>query len=129
MYDSRTRLSAQVAEEVRTHFGDLVCDTVIPRSVRLSEAPSFGQPVVTLDPTSKGATAYRVLATEVENRYGLEVHVPPPPKPKTDRPPDGRPAVTKGEPGPRGRGFGTSAPEPDGLDEAWPRPEFWSVYQ
>ncbi|HET7482488.1 MAG TPA: AAA family ATPase [Actinomycetota bacterium] len=129
MYDSRTRLSAQVAEEVRSHFGDLVYDALIPRSVRLSEAPSFGEPVVTLDPSSKGATAYRVLATEVEARYGLEVHVPPPPKPKTARPPDGRPVVARGEPGPRGRGVGTVAPEPDGLDDAWPRPEFWSVFR
>ena len=65
MYDARTNLSAQVAEEVRRHFGDLVCNTVIPRTVRLSEAPSFGQPISVFDPTSRGAIAYRALATEV----------------------------------------------------------------
>ncbi|MCB1260491.1 MAG: ParA family protein, partial [Acidimicrobiales bacterium] len=65
MYDARTNLSAQVADEVRRHFGDLVCNTVIPRTVRLSEAPSFGQPISVFDPTSRGAIAYRALATEV----------------------------------------------------------------
>jgi chromosome partitioning protein len=49
MYDGRTRLSSEVAQEVRTHFGELVFKAVVPRSVRLSEAPSYGQPVVTLD--------------------------------------------------------------------------------
>ena len=65
MYDSRTRLSDQVANEVRSHFGDKVCKTVIPRSVRLSEAPSFGEPVIVHDPSSSGAVAYRELAKEV----------------------------------------------------------------
>jgi chromosome partitioning protein len=65
MYDSRTRLSDQVANEVRSHFGDKVCKTVIPRSVRLSEAPSFGEPVIVHDPGSSGAVAYRELAREV----------------------------------------------------------------
>jgi chromosome partitioning protein len=65
MYDSRTKLAEQVADEVRTHFGDRVCRMVIPRTVRLSEAPSFGQPILTFDPTSRGAVAYRELAKEV----------------------------------------------------------------
>ena len=54
MYDARTRLAAQVAEEVRTHFGDAVLRTAIPRSVRISEAPSYGQTVMTYDPGSSG---------------------------------------------------------------------------
>ncbi len=65
MYDARTRLAEQVVDEVRRHFGDRVCRSVVPRTVRLSEAPSFGQPIVVFDPTSRGATAYRELAKEV----------------------------------------------------------------
>jgi len=65
MYDARTKLSDQVASEVRTHFGDRVCRNIVPRSVRLSEAPSFGQPIIVFDPTSRGAIAYRELAKEV----------------------------------------------------------------
>ena len=65
MYDGRTKLADQVATEVRSHFGDKVCKTVIPRSVRLSEAPSFGQPVTVHDPHSAGAVAYRALAEEL----------------------------------------------------------------
>ena len=65
MYDGRTKLADQVANEVRSHFGDKVCKTVIPRSVRLSEAPSFGQPVTVHDPHSAGAVAYRALAGEL----------------------------------------------------------------
>jgi chromosome partitioning protein len=67
MYDGRTRLATQVAKEVRDHFGDRVCRSVIPRSVRLSEAPSFGQPISIFDPTSRGAVAYRDLAREVSD--------------------------------------------------------------
>ena len=67
MYDRRTRLAVDVAEEVRTHFKDRVCRSVIPRTVRLSEAPSFGQPITVFDPTSRGAVAYRELAKEVSN--------------------------------------------------------------
>ncbi|HEY3249390.1 MAG TPA: ParA family protein [bacterium] len=70
MYDARTKLSEQVAAEVRSHFGDQVFHTVIPRSVRLAEAPSFGQPAVTYDPASKGAEAYTALAQEVKSRVG-----------------------------------------------------------
>lgn len=65
MYDGRTRLGEQVANEVREHFGSTVCRNVIPRNVRLSEAPSFGQPITTFDPSSRGAVAYRELAREV----------------------------------------------------------------
>ncbi len=65
MYDARTKLSEQVAREVRSHFGDRVCRNVIPRTVRLSEAPSYGQPITVFDPSSRGAIAYRELAKEV----------------------------------------------------------------
>jgi chromosome partitioning protein len=65
MYDARTKLSDQVATEVREHFGNKVCRIVIPRTVRLSEAPSFGQPITAFDPASRGAIAYRELAKEV----------------------------------------------------------------
>lgn len=65
MYDARTKLADQVASEVREHFGSKVCRSVIPRTVRLSEAPSFGQPITTFDPGSRGAIAYRELAKEV----------------------------------------------------------------
>ncbi|MGH3117167.1 MAG: AAA family ATPase [Gaiellales bacterium] len=65
MHDRRTRLSDQVADQVRGHFTGRVYDTVIPRSVRLSEAPSFGQPIALYDPGSRGSEAYRALAFEV----------------------------------------------------------------
>jgi len=65
MYDARTRLADQVAKEVRQHFGDTVCRSIVPRTVRLSEAPSFGQPVIVFDSSSRGAIAYRELAKEV----------------------------------------------------------------
>lgn len=68
MYDARTKLSGQVVSEVREHFGDKVLKSIIPRTVRLSEAPSFGQPITTFDPTSRGAIAYRDAAREVH--YG-----------------------------------------------------------
>ncbi|MHB1929643.1 MAG: ParA family protein, partial [Acidimicrobiales bacterium] len=65
MYDARTRLAEQVAADVRQHFGDRVCRNIVPRSVRLSEAPSFGQPITLFDSSSRGAIAYRELAKEV----------------------------------------------------------------
>ena len=65
MFDARTKLAAQVVDEVRAHFGSKVCRQVIPRSVRLSEAPSFGQPIIMFDARSRGALAYRELAKEV----------------------------------------------------------------
>jgi chromosome partitioning protein len=68
MYDSRTNLSQQVVEEVRKHFGELVYETIIPRNVRLSEAPSYGQSILDYDPKSKGAEVYLMLAEEVIRR-------------------------------------------------------------
>jgi chromosome partitioning protein len=68
MYDGRTRLAQQVAEEVRTHFPEEVLHTVIPRSVRISEAPGFGQTVITYDGQSAGAVAYREAAVEIARR-------------------------------------------------------------
>ncbi|MBR3308184.1 MAG: ParA family protein [Lachnospiraceae bacterium] len=65
MYDSRTVLSQQVVENVREHFPDKIYETKIPRNVRLSEAPSFGQPITVYDPRSTGAEAYRRLAEEI----------------------------------------------------------------
>lgn len=67
MFDGRTRLGEQVAAEVREHFGWRVCRNVIPRNIRLSEAPSFGQPITIYDSSSSGAVAYRELAREVDN--------------------------------------------------------------
>ena len=125
MYDARTKLSAQVADEVRGHFGELVFSTVVPRSVRLSEAPSFGEPVLTLDPSSRGSISYRLLAVEVEERFGLKAaepaQAPPPPPPPESKPVARRTASV----GPGGRGYGTVAPEPPGLDEAWPPATGW----
>ena len=68
MYDARTRLSAGVAEEVRSHFGGQVLRTAIPRSVRISEAPSYGQTVMTYDPGSPGALSYLEAAREMALR-------------------------------------------------------------
>lgn len=65
MYDSRTNLSSQVVDEVKEYFKDRVFNTVIPRNVRLSEAPSHGQPIITYDPKSKGSEVYMDLAREV----------------------------------------------------------------
>ena len=68
MYDSRTSLSNQVVDEVRNYFGDKTFKTLIPRTVKLSEAPSFGMPVIEYAPNNKGAKAYRELAKEVMKR-------------------------------------------------------------
>jgi chromosome partitioning protein len=68
MFDARTRLASQVAEEVREHFGDIVLASIIPRSVRVSEAPSYGQSVMTYDPGSSGAQAYLQAAREMAHR-------------------------------------------------------------
>jgi chromosome partitioning protein len=68
MYDARTKLADQVAEEVRNHFGDLVLDAVIPRNVRVSEAPGYGQSVLTYDPGSRGSTSYVEAARELAER-------------------------------------------------------------
>lgn len=72
MYDGRTNLSKDVADQVRAHFGDKAYRTVIPRSVRLSEAPSYGEPIETFDPMSRGGIAYRQLTREFRRRHGRE---------------------------------------------------------
>jgi chromosome partitioning protein len=132
MYDARTKLSSQVENDVRSHFGDLVFSTRIPRSVRLSEAPSYGESVLTLDPSSRGAVAYRLLAAEVEALYGLEVHKPPPP-PSPPQPREAPAPVAAvvasrpSQPGPGGRGYGVTTPRPDFADSTWPRREPWSA--
>jgi len=71
MFDSRTNLSEQVVNEVRQHFGKRVYNTVIPRTVRLSEAPSFGKSILEYDPSGVGASAYRALAREFIKRHSL----------------------------------------------------------
>ena len=71
MFDSRTNLARQVVDEVKQHLPDKIFDTIIPRTVRLSEAPSFGKPIFAYDPHSVGATAYRALAKEMIERFGL----------------------------------------------------------
>jgi chromosome partitioning protein len=91
MYDARTNLSADVAAEVRRHLGDAVFETVIPRSVRLSEAPSHGLPIPLYRPDSRGALAYEALATEFRSRE-VRGAIKPPDRPvhdesvTTDRP-------------------------------------------
>ena len=70
MFDPRITLQQQVSEQLKTHFGDKVFDTVIPRNVRLAEAPSYGQPGVTFDPASKGAQAFVEFAKEMAARLG-----------------------------------------------------------
>ena len=72
MYDGRTRLATQVADDVRSHFGEVVLQTIIPRSVRVSEAPSYGQSVITYDPASSGAIAYVEAARELAFRSETE---------------------------------------------------------
>jgi chromosome partitioning protein len=70
MFDPRITLQQQVSEQLKAHFGDKVFDTVIPRNVRLAEAPSYGQPGVTFDPASKGAIAFVAFAREMAQRLG-----------------------------------------------------------
>ncbi|MGY5883123.1 ParA family protein [Modestobacter lacusdianchii] len=118
MYDGRTKLADQVADEVRNHFGDLVLTAVIPRNVRVSEAPGYGQSVLTYDPGSRGSTSYVEAARELANR-GADlpaapsapvVQTPPPPPPPPAAGPPTMPSVAAlvlGEPmttpAPRGR--------------------------
>jgi chromosome partitioning protein len=71
MFDSRTKLANQVVSEVREHFGDRVFETMIPRSTKLAEAPSFGQPIIYHDKYSAGSAAYELLAQEVVLRLGI----------------------------------------------------------
>ena len=75
MYDNRTNLSAQVVQEVKAHFPKEVFNTLVPRSVRLSEAPSYGQTILEYDPNSRGAVAYKALAEEIIARSEQKVEV------------------------------------------------------
>ena len=68
MYDARTNLSLQVVENVKENLNQNIYKTIIPRNVRLAEAPSYGQPITIYDPRSSGAESYRLLAEEVINR-------------------------------------------------------------
>ncbi len=70
MFDRRTTLSSDVARQVREHFGEVAYRTVIPRTVRLAEAPSYGEPIESFDPMSRGAISYRALAKEFRRRHG-----------------------------------------------------------
>ncbi len=70
MYDSRTSLSEQVYDELEKHFGDKLCKAIVPRNVRLAEAPSYGKPIAEHDKWSKGARAYKQLAKEIQRRVG-----------------------------------------------------------
>jgi len=72
MFDGRTKLCNEVVGEVRKQLGDKVFDTLIPRSTRLAEAPSFGQPIIYYDKYSSGAAAYQLLAQEVAARLGMK---------------------------------------------------------
>jgi chromosome partitioning protein len=81
MYDSRTRLADQVADEVRSHFKELVLAPVIPRNVRVSEAPGFGQTVMTYDPGSRGAVGYLQAAREIADRGAPSPHQDGEPQP------------------------------------------------
>ena len=75
MHDERTRLAQDVEAELRRHLGEQVFDTVIPRSVRIAEAPSHGLPVIGHAPGSRGADAYRALAAELEARESSDAAV------------------------------------------------------
>ncbi len=72
MYDGRTNFSAQVAQEVRRHFPGKVCASVIPRNIRLAEAPSHGVPVTVYDRSSRGAKAYKAMAEEIKNKLTID---------------------------------------------------------
>ena len=73
MYDPRSALTNQVSDEIKSHFGDKVFDTVIPRNIRIAEAPSFGKPVILHDPASKGALAHFAFARELLERQGIPI--------------------------------------------------------
>ena len=73
MYDPRSSLTTQVSNEIKNHFGDKVFDTVIPRNIRIAEAPSYGKPVIMHDPSSKGALAHFAFARELLEREGLAI--------------------------------------------------------
>jgi chromosome partitioning protein len=96
MFDSRTKLSQQVVSEVREHFGDRVFETMIPRSTRLAEAPSFGKPIIHYDKYSSGAAAYELLAQELLARLDKTGSEAAPPT--TDTPVETAEAVAAGAP-------------------------------
>jgi chromosome partitioning protein len=73
MYDSRIRLSREVSKELEEHFSEQLCDTVIPRNVKLAEAPSFGMPALYYEPDAKGTLAYLALAGEIINKFETSV--------------------------------------------------------
>lgn len=75
MYDSRLRLSNQIVEEIKTHFQKMVLETIIPRNVKLSEAPSFGKPAILYDGESKGAISYLNLAKEIDNKQAARLSI------------------------------------------------------
>jgi chromosome partitioning protein len=75
MFDGRTNLSNDVVDEVRRHFKDLVFKSIIPRTVRLAEAPSYGQPISVYAPSSNGAESYTALAQEVLLGDGIEIPI------------------------------------------------------
>jgi chromosome partitioning protein len=114
MYDGRTKLADQVADEVRNHFGNLVLGAVIPRNVRVSEAPGYGQSVLTYDPGSRGSTSYVEAAKEFAERgvalppvaEQSKAPVPPPPVAAPPSPLPSVAAMVLGEPvaGPAQRG-------------------------
>ena len=95
MYDSRTHLALQVVEDVATHFPELIFHAVVPRSVRIAEAPSYGEPLVSFDPKSRGAQAYEALTVELlkrEGKYKMEDggrRIPSSVSPLTAHPPAG----------------------------------------
>ena len=95
MYDARTRLSDQVADEVRRHFGPLVLESVVPRSVRVSEAPGYGQSVLTYDPGSRGAVSYLEAAREMAGRGRAAPH--PPAAPAAPAAPEGHASAGSAE--------------------------------
>ncbi len=73
MYDPRSSLTTQVSDEIKNHFGDKVFNTVIPRNIRIAEAPSYGKPVILHDPASKGALAHFAFAKELLAREGISI--------------------------------------------------------
>ena len=123
MYDGRTKLSEQVAGEIRAHFGPAVYGVTVPRSVRLSEAPSYGMPITRYDPASKGAEAYRSLAAEFLVREPSDaplaiVAAPPFATPAASAPPS-----TDREVGSAARAMEiatTTPPDPSGPDSEAP---------
>jgi len=122
MFDPRTKLSEQVVAEVRKYFGDRVYDTIIPRTVRLSEAPGFGQPITVYDPRSRGAKRYRELASEVFQKEPADEPIPvmdrlpsvilPPPEPV----PMTAPRPLRAQPAGRAK-EGGGQPETEAVDE------------